>query len=165
MTFLVVGPSDCRLCLVGTLAKDPNLRAVAEKFDVPIISSKDGQDFAHDIGCTTIFVVDNFEGDVYNKLYKTKQPLLGPPALRQLLQKSRKLPNNARPLFNLAMTGVVVCFTGFRNKEELVSRFDCLFCLLYLQRISIIFLYKLRSSITYFNSVILLDVESWTLEV
>lgn len=108
---------------MGNLAKDSNLRAVAEKFDVPVVSSKDGQDFAHDKSCTTIFVLDNFEGDVYNKLYKTKQPLLGPPALRQLAQKNEKLPNNTRPLFNLAMTGVVVCFTGFRNKEELVSSF------------------------------------------
>lgn len=106
---------------MGSLAKDTSFKAVAEKFDVPVVISKDGQEFAHDQNCTTIFVLDNFEGDVYNKLYKTKQPLLGPPALRQLAQKNEKLPNNTRPLFNLAMTGVVVCFTGFRNKEELVS--------------------------------------------
>lgn len=112
---------------MGNLIKDPDLRAVAEKFDVPIVSSKDGQDYAHDKSCTTIFVINNFEGDVYNMLYKTKQPLLGPPALTQLAQKNEKLPNNTRPLFNLAMTGVVVCFTGFRNKEELVSTLKFLF--------------------------------------
>lgn len=112
---------------MGSLAKDINLRAIAEKFDVSVVTSKDGQDFANDTTCTTIFVLDNFEGDVYNKLYKTKQPLLGPPALKQLAQKNEKLPNNTRPLYNLAMTGVVVCFTGFRNKEELVSAMEAIF--------------------------------------
>ncbi|KAG5896616.1 hypothetical protein JTB14_009526 [Gonioctena quinquepunctata] len=110
---------DSRLCLVGNLAGDAKLHSVAETFGVPVVTSKDGQEYAHDESCQTIFVVDNFEGDVYNKLNKLRQPLLGPPALQQLAARKEKLPNNTRPLFNLAMTGVVVCFMGFRNKDEL----------------------------------------------
>ncbi|CAH1117797.1 unnamed protein product [Phaedon cochleariae] len=116
-----VPPMDSRLCLVGDLAKDSNLHAVAETFGVPVVTSKDGLEYAQDDSCTTIFVLANFEGDVYNRLYKSKQPLLGPPALQQLAAKKEKLPNNTRPLFNLSMTGVVVCFTGFRNKDELTK--------------------------------------------
>lgn len=65
--------------------------------------------------------MDSFEGDPFNALFKAKQLVLGPPALRQLADRKESLPDNIRPLYNLAMLGAVVCFTGFRNKEELVS--------------------------------------------
>ncbi|KAJ8983138.1 hypothetical protein NQ317_014713 [Molorchus minor] len=119
----VPGPSslDVRICLVGSLANNSTIRSVGETFGVPVLSSENGQEFAQDDSCTTVFVLEIFEGDVYNNLYKSRQPLLGPTALKQLASKKEKLPNNTRPLFNLAMTGVVVCFTGFRNKDELTK--------------------------------------------
>lgn len=120
-------PLDLRLCLVGNLSSDSKLRSVAETFGVPIVNSENGQEYAQD-DSSTIFVLENFEGDVYNSLYKSKQPILGPAALQQLALRKEKLPSNTRPLFNLAMTGVVVCFTGFRNKEDLVSNFECILC-------------------------------------
>ncbi|KAJ8956919.1 hypothetical protein NQ318_014338 [Aromia moschata] len=101
---------DVRLCLLGNLRTNSNLCSVGETFGVPIVSSEDGNEYAQDDSCTTIFVLENFEGNATS---------LGPPALQQLALKKEKLPNNTRPLFNLAMTGVVVCFTGFRNKDEL----------------------------------------------
>ncbi|XP_018579820.1 protein ECT2 isoform X3 [Anoplophora glabripennis] len=113
-------PLDLRLCLVGNLTNDLKLRSVAETFGVPIVNSENGQEYAQDDNIT-IFVLENFEGDVYNSLYKSRQPILGPPALQQLALRKEKLPSNTRPLFNLAMTGVVVCFTGFRNKDDLTK--------------------------------------------
>ncbi|XP_023015311.2 epithelial cell transforming 2 pebble isoform X3 [Leptinotarsa decemlineata] len=110
---------DSRLCLVGNLSKDLKLRSVAETFGIPVVTSKDGQEFAQDDSCHTIFVLENFEGDVFNRLNKLRLPLLGPPALQQLAARKEKLPDNTRPLYTLAMTGVVVCFMGFRNKDEL----------------------------------------------
>ncbi|XP_068904780.1 protein ECT2 isoform X4 [Tenebrio molitor] len=110
-----------RICLVGSLAKQAALRKVAESFNVPIVTSDDGRDYAQDDFYSTMFVLENFEGDVYNSLCKQKQSLLGPLALQQLSNKSEPLPDNTRPLFNLSMTGVVVCFTGFRNKSDLAS--------------------------------------------
>ncbi|KAJ8972508.1 hypothetical protein NQ314_000152 [Rhamnusium bicolor] len=98
---------DLRLCLVGNLAKDSNLHSVAETFGVPVVSAEDGQEYAQDDNCSTVFVLESFDGDVYTSLYKSRQPLLGPPALQQLALRKEKLPNNTRPLFNLAMTGVV----------------------------------------------------------
>jgi hypothetical protein len=106
---------------VGSLAKQAALRKVAESFNVPIVTSDDGRDYAQDDFYSTMFVLENFEGDVYNSLCKQKQSLLGPLALQQLSNKSEPLPDNTRPLFNLSMTGVVVCFTGFRNKSDLAS--------------------------------------------
>lgn len=79
-----------------------------------------------DSDITTVFVLDSFEGDIFNTLHKAKQLVLGPPALRQLADRKEVLPNNTRPLFNLAMLGVVVCFTGFRNKEDLVRIYLCI---------------------------------------
>jgi len=50
--------------------------------------------------------------------------ILGPTALKQYAEKREGLPCNGRPLYNLAMSGLVICFTGFRKKDELV-RFIC----------------------------------------
>lgn len=68
-----------------------------------------------------MFVLDSFEGAFFNTLNKAKKLVLGSPALRQLADRKEVLPNNTRPLYNLAMLGVVVCFTGFRVKDELVG--------------------------------------------
>lgn len=112
-----------RICLIGAAASDAATVATAHTFGVPIVTSETGEEYAQDQSCTTIFVLNSFEGVVFNALYKSKQPLLGVPALQQLASKNEPLPNNTRPLFNLSMSGVVVCFTGFRNKDELVSSF------------------------------------------
>ncbi|CAH1975798.1 unnamed protein product [Acanthoscelides obtectus] len=112
---------NTRLCLVGALTNDTALRTVAESYGVPVVTSEDGQEYIHDDSNSTIFVLENFEGNVYENLHKTRKRLLGTTALQQLVKKKEKLPLNTRPLFNLAMTGVVVCFTGFRNKEELTK--------------------------------------------
>lgn len=106
--------------MIGNLSKDPKIKNIAESFGVPVISSKDGAEYVDD-DIYTVFVLEAFEGDVYNRLYKSRQMLLGPIALQQLANKKESLPHNTRPLYNLAMSGVVVCFTGFRNKDELVS--------------------------------------------
>ncbi|KAK9879703.1 hypothetical protein WA026_006763 [Henosepilachna vigintioctopunctata] len=109
-----------RMCFIGSIAQDTELRKVAEFFNLPIVSSESGQEYAQEDNYSTIYVLEKFIGTIYTSLYKAKQSLLGPPALRQLVMKNESLPNNhTRPLFNLAMSGVVVCFTGFRDKEDL----------------------------------------------
>lgn len=114
-------PLDKRICIVGSLVNDPTTCSAAQGFGVPVLTSETGEEYAKDTSCSTIFVLEKFEGEIFEKLNKSKHPLVGPPALQQLSSRKEKLPNNTRPLFNLAMTGVVVCFTGFRNKNELVS--------------------------------------------
>ncbi|XP_063902868.1 protein ECT2 isoform X4 [Zophobas morio] len=113
--------SNRRICLVGNLAENVALRTVAESFRVPVVSSGDGKDCIQEDCYGTIFVLEQFDGDVYSCLCKQKQSLLGPVALQQLANKNESLPDNTRPLFNLSMTGVVVCFTGFRDKNDLAS--------------------------------------------
>uniref|UniRef100_A0A1Y1K8R5 Protein ECT2 n=1 Tax=Photinus pyralis TaxID=7054 RepID=A0A1Y1K8R5_PHOPY len=118
-TETVLLPLDKRLCLVGPLAADPDVCNCAQTFGVPVVTSDDGLQYLEDRSCKTIYVLNTFDDDLYNTLYKQRQSILGPVALRQLSQKQEQLPDNTRPLFNLSMTGVIVCFTGFRNKNEL----------------------------------------------
>jgi len=51
--------------------------------------------------------------------------ILGPTALQQYAERREGLPSNSRPLYNLAMSGLVICFTGFRKKDELVRLISC----------------------------------------
>ncbi|XP_019767152.1 protein ECT2 isoform X2 [Dendroctonus ponderosae] len=113
---------DRRICLIGGLANDSGLQSVAESFEVPVVHSQDGREYMNDTACCTYYIIDNFDGSLFNSLCKCRQIILGPPALQQLGRKDPKeLPDNTRPLFNLAMRGVVVCFTGFRNKDVLTK--------------------------------------------
>lgn len=46
--------------------------------------------------------------------------ILGPTALQEYSERGEDLPSNSRPLYCQAMLGMVLCFTGFRKKDELV---------------------------------------------
>lgn len=113
-------PLDKRICIVGPLVSDSAVCSAAQSFGVSIITSETGWEYAEDKSCTTVFLTGAFEGDVYDTLCRSKHPILGPPAVQQIANKNERLPNNIRPLYNLAMAGAVVCFGGFRNKEDLV---------------------------------------------
>lgn len=115
-------PLDKRICLVGSITKDIAICTAAQSFGIPVVTSDTGEEYANDSSCSTVFVLEKFEGDNYELLSKSRRPLLGPPALQQLANKNDRLPeNNTRPLYNLAMSGVVLCFTGFRNKDDLTK--------------------------------------------
>lgn len=112
---------DKRICIVGSLINDNSVCAAAQSFGVSIVTSDTGFEYAADTNCSTIFIIDNFDGEIFDTLYKSKHPILGPPAIQQLTNKNDKLPNNIRPLYTLSMVGVVVCFTGFRDRDNLVG--------------------------------------------
>ncbi|XP_066258717.1 protein ECT2 isoform X2 [Euwallacea similis] len=113
--------ADRRICLIGNLAKDSKLREVANSFGVPVVTSEDGQEYFDT--AYTYFVMADFESDLFFTFKKANKNVLGPIALQQFALKSpRELPSsNTRPLFNMAMKGVVVCFTGFRSPDELTK--------------------------------------------
>ncbi|XP_028929725.1 protein ECT2 isoform X1 [Ornithorhynchus anatinus] len=67
-----------------------------------------------------IFVVKDFQDSVFNDLYKADCRVLGPPIILNCAQKGEALPYSCRPLFCGSMLNLVLCFTGFRKKEELV---------------------------------------------
>uniref|UniRef100_A0A2K6M1J2 Epithelial cell transforming 2 n=1 Tax=Rhinopithecus bieti TaxID=61621 RepID=A0A2K6M1J2_RHIBE len=67
-----------------------------------------------------VFVVTDFQDSVFNDLYKADCRVIGPPIVLNCSQKGEPLPFSCRPLYCTSMVNLVLCFTGFRKKEELV---------------------------------------------
>ncbi|KAL0593331.1 Protein ECT2 [Plecturocebus cupreus] len=67
-----------------------------------------------------VFVVMDFQDSVFNDLYKADCRVIGPPVVLNCSQKGEPLPFSCRPLYCTSMMNLVLCFTGFRKKEELV---------------------------------------------
>uniref|UniRef100_A0ABM5G3S4 Protein ECT2 isoform X2 n=1 Tax=Pogona vitticeps TaxID=103695 RepID=A0ABM5G3S4_9SAUR len=69
----------------------------------------------------TVFVTTDFQDSIFNHLCKGDCRVLGPPIVLQCARKGEPLPFSCRPLYCTSMLNLVLCFTGFRKKEELVK--------------------------------------------
>ncbi|XP_010213426.1 PREDICTED: protein ECT2 isoform X2 [Tinamus guttatus] len=69
----------------------------------------------------TVFVVADFQDSVFSNLYKADCRVVGPPVVLHCAQKGEPLPFSCRPLYCASMLNLVLCFTGFRKKDELVK--------------------------------------------
>ncbi|XP_010284952.1 PREDICTED: protein ECT2-like [Phaethon lepturus] len=69
----------------------------------------------------TIFVVSDFQDSIFNNLCKADCRVIGPPVVLHCAQKGEPLPFSCRPLYCASMLNLVLCFTGFRKKDELVK--------------------------------------------
>ncbi|XP_038302023.1 protein ECT2 isoform X2 [Canis lupus baileyi] len=67
-----------------------------------------------------VFIVTDFQDSVFNELHKMDHRIVGPPVILNCAQKGEPLPFSCRPLYCTSMMNLVLCFTGFRKKEELV---------------------------------------------
>ncbi|XP_005186008.1 protein ECT2 isoform X3 [Musca domestica] len=114
-------PENLRICLVGDVIQNDAAVEAAHTFGVPVITSETGLELINDCDWRTYFVLNDFEGPVYEAIHKSKQCILGPPALRQAAEMKDGLTHNARPIYNYSMRGVVTCFTGIRKKDELTK--------------------------------------------
>lgn len=108
-----------RICLVGDVRKDSKTAVAAEKFGIPVVESDSGNEFLNDGTCDTVFITNDFSGPVFEAIHRSEQRIIGPTALQECAEKGDTLPHNTRPLYCHAMSGLVVCFTGFRKKDEL----------------------------------------------
>ncbi|XP_055688265.1 protein ECT2 isoform X2 [Lutzomyia longipalpis] len=108
-----------RICLVGTVLDDEGTVKAAQSFGIPVITSETGSEYILDHDWVTYFVVNQFDGPMFEAIHKSKHRILGPPALKQLFLAKDVLPSSNRPIYNYAMKGVITCFTGIRKKEEL----------------------------------------------
>lgn len=66
-----------------------------------------------------VFVCEPFEGEDFELLRKEEQRIIGPPIVHACAREDQPLPYNSRPLYCTIMCNHIVCFTGFRKKEEL----------------------------------------------
>nr|XP_006134692.2 protein ECT2 isoform X2 [Pelodiscus sinensis] len=69
----------------------------------------------------TVFIVADFQNSLLDNLYKFDGRVLGPPIVLHCAQKGEPLPFSCRPLYCASMLNLVLCFTGFRKKDELVK--------------------------------------------
>ncbi|KAM6921204.1 protein ECT2 [Xenentodon cancila] len=69
----------------------------------------------------TVFVLTDFGSPDYNYLYKRDNRIVGPPVVLHCAAKEEPLQFSCRPLFCTTMLNLTLCFTGFRNKEEMKS--------------------------------------------
>lgn len=67
----------------------------------------------------TVFVCDPFEGDDFLTLHKEEQRIIGPPVVLACVMNNQPLPCNSRPLYCSIMSNHIICFTGFKKKEEM----------------------------------------------
>ncbi|XP_058457898.1 protein ECT2 isoform X2 [Malaya genurostris] len=117
-------PENARICLVGSVAQDKPTLVAAQSFQVPIVTSETGAELLTDTNYITYFILNQFEGPVYDNIYRSKHRILGPPALQQAVRAGEGLLRNNRPIYNYCMKGVITCFTGIRKKDELTRLVD-----------------------------------------
>ncbi|XP_040581730.1 DNA topoisomerase 2-binding protein 1-A [Lepeophtheirus salmonis] len=70
-----------------------------------------------------VFVMDPFDGEVFEDVKNSKATLVGPRCLLTCLQKKEPIPELPYPMFTAAMKGLVVTSTGFikEKKGELIG--------------------------------------------
>ncbi|CAL1276165.1 unnamed protein product [Larinioides sclopetarius] len=112
-----------QVCIVGeALKQNEALIKAIEHFHLPIIYSSNGLELIDQGGdFTNIYVLEEFEGDVFTSLHKAGQRILGPTTVMQYAKKNEALPNNIRPLYTTSMKNLVITFSGFRSKDELTA--------------------------------------------
>ncbi|XP_030290258.1 protein ECT2 isoform X2 [Sparus aurata] len=67
----------------------------------------------------TVFVLTNFDSPDYNYLYKRDNRIIGPPVVLHCAAKEEPLQFSCRPLYSTTMLNLSLCFTGFRDKDEM----------------------------------------------
>ncbi|XP_014276260.1 protein ECT2 isoform X2 [Halyomorpha halys] len=112
-------PECSKIWLIGDIAQNDTVLTAAKVFKVDIESCDEDCDLEEKCNRSYVFVMEEFSGPVFDYLKQHGQRVIGPTALQELAEKESCLPELQRPLYCQAMAGVVVCFTGFRKKEEL----------------------------------------------
>ncbi|XP_069474833.1 protein ECT2 isoform X6 [Ambystoma mexicanum] len=114
---------ETRVVLVQDAGQNEELLNALEEIKVPYIKTETVEEFG-DADCPefeTVFVLSDFKNPVFHHLYKAECRILGPPIVMYCSQKGEPLPFTSRPLYSPSMLNLVLCFTGFRRKEELVK--------------------------------------------
>ncbi|XP_071950219.1 protein ECT2-like [Antedon mediterranea] len=114
-------PLDVRICVVGEVLADKiELARSLEKLKFPVLYSPDGSEYyQHSEQFDTVFVIDNFEGALFKRLAQSEHRVIGPSVILSCAKDAQQLPYNSRPVYCQHMSKLVVCFTGFLEKELL----------------------------------------------
>ncbi|XP_033121146.1 protein ECT2-like [Anneissia japonica] len=115
------GMIEVRVCVVGdALADNVDLTRCLEKLNLPVVYSPDGSEYYQPSDqFDTVFVLDHFDGSLFKKLAQSEHRVVGPSLIMSCAHKDEALPYNSRPIYCRHMSKLVVCFTGFLEKELL----------------------------------------------
>nr|XP_006134694.1 protein ECT2 isoform X4 [Pelodiscus sinensis] len=114
---------ETRVVLVQEAGKCEELLKALEEIKVPYIKMESIEEFGDSESpeFETVFIVADFQNSLLDNLYKFDGRVLGPPIVLHCAQKGEPLPFSCRPLYCASMLNLVLCFTGFRKKDELVK--------------------------------------------
>ncbi|XP_065177994.1 protein ECT2-like isoform X1 [Sycon ciliatum] len=125
-TFHEVG-GEAWLCVVGEDLRDDSAIAESAKvLELQVAFSNEAK-IPDEVpsGCDLAFVVSNFDGALFDKLWSKVRSLrsshvriLGPPCLHYCAAAKTNLPFTRRPVYSLNMSGLEICFMGFRSGEK-----------------------------------------------
>ena len=123
--FVKSGESD------GKYLQEAFENAKSKELDVAFISGKELLDKGVDED-KTIFVTDEFTGDVFEFLLVHKKRIFGPICVLQCVNNCIPLPNTFHPVYCLAMSGAIVTCTNIakplREKlKQLIERMNGVF--------------------------------------
>ncbi|XP_058277912.1 protein ECT2 isoform X5 [Hirundo rustica] len=114
---------ETRVVLVQEAGKREELLKALEEIKMPYIKT----DTIEELGDSdspefeTIFVVSDFQAPIFSNLCKADCRVIGPPVVLHCAHQGEPLPFSCRPLYCASMLNLVLCFTGFRKKDELVK--------------------------------------------
>ncbi|XP_071262205.1 protein ECT2-like isoform X2 [Salvelinus alpinus] len=111
---------ETRVVLVGEAGRNGALVKALQDINVPCIKTDDVKEFGdgENTEFETVFVLKDFASPDYIYLYKHDNRIVGPPVVLHCAGREEPLPFSSRPLYSTTMLNLSLCFTGFRNKEE-----------------------------------------------
>ncbi|XP_070609748.1 protein ECT2 isoform X3 [Erythrolamprus reginae] len=118
-----IPPVEIKVILVQEAARCEKLVTALEDIKVPYIKMESMKmcDDSESPDVEAVFVISDFEEPIFSNLNKADCRILGPPVIFQCAKKDEPLPIACRPLYCTNMVNLVLCFTGFRKKDELVK--------------------------------------------
>uniref|UniRef100_A0A286X7C3 Protein ECT2 n=1 Tax=Cavia porcellus TaxID=10141 RepID=A0A286X7C3_CAVPO len=113
---------ETRVVMVQEAGKQEELIKALKDIKVPCVKMDSMEEFESldSPEFENVFIVTEFQDSLFNDLHKGDCRIIGPPVVLNCAQKGEPLPFSCRPLYCTSMMNLVLCFTGFRKKEELV---------------------------------------------
>ncbi|XP_045707963.1 protein ECT2 isoform X9 [Phyllostomus hastatus] len=113
---------ETRVILVQEAGNQEELIEALKEIKMPFVKMESVEEYENldSPEFENVFIVMDFQDPVLNELYKKNSRVIGPPVVLNCAQKGKPLPYLWRPLYCTSMMNLVLCFAGFRKKEELV---------------------------------------------
>ncbi|XP_069831280.1 protein ECT2 isoform X4 [Dendropsophus ebraccatus] len=114
---------ETRVVLVQDAGRNEAVLKALEEIKHPCVTTESVEEYAEADApeFENVFVISDFQHPSFRYLYKADCRVLGPPIILYCAQKGEPLPFTSRPLYCASMLNLVLCFTGFRKKDELVK--------------------------------------------